>query len=153
MNVTSTPSGTTVISHVVADGSDDNDDNNDNDNDAPLARDSLKSKNTISEVSIERTQKQSTEFISTNASYTLTEEKKNEGGGSKHLTLAPVVDANPAKRRRVATVSMTKEQFDVHEQEVEMTRRMPFEDDVDDWIPPQEQSGDGKTLLNEKYGY
>lgn len=27
------------------------------------------------------------------------------------------------------------------------------EDDVEDWIPPMDQIGDGKTSLNEKFGY
>ena len=27
------------------------------------------------------------------------------------------------------------------------------EGEVDDWIPPTDQRGDGKTSLNDKYGY
>ena len=27
------------------------------------------------------------------------------------------------------------------------------DDDVEDWIPPTDQIGDGKTSLNEKFGY
>ena len=34
--------------------------------------------------------------------------------------------------------------------ELEDERR---EGEVDDWVPPVEQNGDGKTKLNEKYGY
>lgn len=27
------------------------------------------------------------------------------------------------------------------------------EGEVEEWIPPEDQRGDGKTKLNEKYGY
>ncbi len=27
------------------------------------------------------------------------------------------------------------------------------EGEVDDWIPPEDQAGDGKTKLNDKFGY
>ncbi len=39
------------------------------------------------------------------------------------------------------------------------TREVPVEYDASDtskyamWVPPQDQSGDGKTLLNKKLGY
>jgi len=67
-------------------------------------------------------------------------QKRKEGGEDDHdQESAP----RPAEKKRKVYGAMTKEKF------VELTGG----DEATEWEPPTNQSGDGKTSLNAKYGY
>ncbi|KAG8222968.1 hypothetical protein J437_LFUL000263 [Ladona fulva] len=40
-----------------------------------------------------------------------------------------------------------------HEEKVDVKKKEVIEENVSLWLPPENQTGDGKTKLNEKYGY
>ncbi|OZJ01937.1 hypothetical protein BZG36_04834 [Bifiguratus adelaidae] len=56
----------------------------------------------------------------------------------------------PTKRRRRMMVPMTKEQHEAAQAPQNVVEEASA---IDTWVPPTEQSGDGRTALNDRYGY
>ncbi|RUS25891.1 hypothetical protein BC938DRAFT_471502 [Jimgerdemannia flammicorona] len=76
--------------------------------------------------------------------------KRKSSTGDTGLTEGRTIDEEehpdqPARpKRRKPMIPMTREEYLQEADETEA---------VDTWVPPEEQSGDGKTSLNAKYGY
>ena len=52
----------------------------------------------------------------------------------------------PSKRQKLGNEKKTRNL----ENDTEVEKR---DGEVDEWVPPQGQSGDGRTSLNDKFGY
>ena len=64
-------------------------------------------------------------------------------------SLESSVRANEDQKRRNVSAAPTQVTRHMHNNEDNERK----EGEVDDWVPPQDQRGDGKTSLNAKFGY
>ncbi|GES86813.1 kanadaptin [Rhizophagus clarus] len=62
-------------------------------------------------------------------------------------------EINNEKEKRIKTmIPMTPQEYEIKQRKAEELNELEIED-VTAWEPPKDQTGDGRTALNDKYGY
>jgi len=62
-------------------------------------------------------------------------------------------EINNEKEKRIKTmIPMTPQEYERNQRKAEELNELEIED-ATAWEPPKDQTGDGRTALNDKYGY
>ncbi|CAN9502049.1 unnamed protein product [Ophioblennius macclurei] len=127
--------------HQNADGSTINEEDEDQPALVPKPKDRRQRKRKSEESAGAETQEPSPKPSSNKAALSVNTESKAEGGE------APAADHDPKKKQKKRVMGPSRPP-------VQLSAQYPDDDpDYSVWMPPAGQSGDGRTHLNDKYGY